>query len=159
MRAYVYLILFLVLPGCSAVHQPDSASGDFSTRSLAEDTHEVVFEGDYATPQSVAVEFTLLRAAELAKASGFSHFQILTADANRETLTITRPAFIRSIQGSSVNYHTWVDLSDEDVKKHERPHVVMVVKFLADTGSGKYVFPVDEVIAELRSKYDVNDHN
>lgn len=159
MRAQVVLILTLLLSGCTSSYQPDRAGGGFSTKPLADDTYAIVYEGGYQTAKSLAVEFTLLRAAELAKSSGFSHFQVLTAEADLETLTITKPAYIRSIQGSSSHFHTWVNLADDAERKHEKPRVVMVVKFMDDAKAADYVFPAEAVIAEIRSKHNISNSN
>ena len=86
----VGIVIFALLSAsCSqinagSVYSP--ASGNmwhygFSETQLAKDTFRVTFLG-YGIPQAKAYDFALLRAAELCRANGFTHFNLISENSS-----------------------------------------------------------------------------
>lgn len=72
----LFIISALALCGCATTYQQTGFSGGFSETKLGPDTVRVVFKGNGYTSDERATDFALLRAAQLCREAGFTHFTV-----------------------------------------------------------------------------------
>ena len=91
MRLLTLAALLLVLGGCQTPYQPEGIGGGYEDIRLSEDTFEIRARGNGYSSEGHTRDIVLLRAADLAKQNGFSHFQILDGSMRQSQKTFTTP--------------------------------------------------------------------
>lgn len=81
----------IFLAACATPYQSQSYMGGFSETQLAEDAFRVTFKGNAYTGADRAVDYTLLRSAELTLQHGYRYFVIVDSDAWTDVSTYTTP--------------------------------------------------------------------
>ena len=96
----IVTVCCLTLSGCSSLpntaptpYKAATAPNEygFSSVQLAENQYRVMFKATEATDAAAVQEYTLLRAAEIAKANGYSWFNIIKTDVERKATLGKRP--------------------------------------------------------------------
>lgn len=78
-------LLVLALAGCSTPYQEMGIMGGVAAERMTADTFRIVSRGNGYTDRTQVQDYTMLKAAETTKASGGTHFRIVSAeDATRE---------------------------------------------------------------------------
>src|ERR1700761_8030064 len=84
-----------LLMGCMqpTPYQPRLAGQDtgYTDRALTQNRYRITFTGNSATPRETVESYLLLRAAEVARAAGYSHFMFDTRDTKANTTVQTVP--------------------------------------------------------------------
>lgn len=70
------IVAALAVCGCATSYQQTGFTGGFSETKLGPDTVRVVFKGNGYTSDERATDFALLRAAQLCREGGFTHFTV-----------------------------------------------------------------------------------
>jgi hypothetical protein len=87
----------LLLAGCMAptpyVPRVEGQQTGFTDRALAKNRYRVTFTGNSATPRETVESYLLLRAAEVTRAAGYSHFIFDTRNTRAITSVQTVPTF------------------------------------------------------------------
>ncbi len=165
MRASLMAILLLALAGCAFPIQTPSETYKamrptygYSEEKSAEDTYKVIFRGYPSTEAAVVRDLALLRAAELAKTSGYAYFSV-----------IDRKEVSESFGGASLNKDLAQDLSGTYGQRTatvmatsgfgpgERQLVVVatVRMFKSERDSKAPAFKVADVIADICARRDI----
>ncbi len=129
-------VIVLLFSGCSTPYQGSGLRGGYDESQLSKDTWRVTFTGNAATSEQRAVDFTLLRCAELAKSEGF-------------------PFFILQDEASSVDSRTWG--TDGNMHSANFPRVSNLMQGFKTRPMdvNKVVYEVDYLIPSLKEKYDL----
>lgn len=128
--------LLLLMQGCATPYQRTGLAGGYSEAQLDENVFRVSFAGNGYTGRERAVEFTLLRSAELTLENGFLYFAIIEADKHTSYSTHTSS----SSQGSTTHIISKPSSSNTIVCFKEKPETVFVynAKFIYKSISEKY---------------------
>jgi hypothetical protein len=78
---------------CSTPYQPSDFLGGFTELQLSSDSYQVSFGGNAYTSTQRAIDFTLLRCAELALENGYQYFVVIDADNRTNERTSTNLVF------------------------------------------------------------------
>lgn len=90
----ILLCLALVsLAACQTPYQPEGLGGGYEDVRLSDDTFEIRARGNGYSTEGHTRDIILLRAAELAKQNGFTHFQILDGSMRQSQRTYTTPGY------------------------------------------------------------------
>ena len=85
------LSLFVIFTSCATHYQLIGFTGGYSETQLDERTYRVNFRGNGFTSMERAIDFCLLRSAELAILNGFSHFIIIDERSSVSVSSYTTP--------------------------------------------------------------------
>lgn len=91
-----FTLLASYLMACATPYQEKSLSGGFSHTQLRENVFQVTFKGNGYTSEERAVDFTMLRSAELALKSGYRYFVIVDSEKKAELETYQTPITSRT---------------------------------------------------------------
>jgi len=90
-KLFLFLIVLFVLTGCATKYQSTGLTGGYSETQLGENIFQVSFRGNAYTSSEKAVDFTLLRSAELAMENGFNYFEIVESGSHNKMSSYTTP--------------------------------------------------------------------
>ena len=82
-----WALLAACLLACATPYQERGLTGGFSNTRFKEDVFQVTFNGNGYTSEERAVDFTMLRSAELTQENGYRYFIIVEADKSSQTET------------------------------------------------------------------------
>lgn len=91
----VVAVLPTILAGCMepTPYQPrlEGQATGYTDHALAQNRYRITFTGNTATPRDTVESYLLLRAAEVARAAGYTHFVFDTRDTHANTTVQTVP--------------------------------------------------------------------
>lgn len=99
--------LIVFIASCSTRYQPDGFTGGYEEVQLSENIFSVTFSGNGYTKKQKAVDFCLLRCAELTKENGFEYFSIINQNNDVTNTSYTSPS--SSVTTGSVNSYGQVN--------------------------------------------------
>lgn len=100
--AYIFFIPLLI--SCATLYQPEGLTGGYSETRIAENVWRVFFRGNGFTSQERAIDFALLRSAELCLGSGYRYFVVIeVANEKDVSYTILQTNIYAVTKPSSVN--------------------------------------------------------
>jgi len=102
--------LALAMLGCATPYQRQGFRGGFSETQLDENVFRVNFNGNGFTSGERAVDFTLLRSAELAREHGYRYFVILQQSAGYSYSSHTSPTQTHTT-GTATSYGSTTTVS------------------------------------------------
>ncbi len=151
----IYLVMCLFTMGCTSAtsYGPLGLDGGYSSEQISVNTYQVTFIGNYSTPMKTAVEFALLRSAEVGKRLNQNYLALLNAQAGYDRLTVRNLAHIRTIANQPGSFHTWINFADEHRDIHERPKVVLTIQYSETPFDKENAFPVDAVVDEIKARH------
>lgn len=91
-RLAAFVAALVALVGCATAYQSRGFTGGFSETQLGENIFRVSFEGNEFTDNERAVDFTMLRCAELALQNGSPYFIVVEASSDNSLSTYTTPS-------------------------------------------------------------------
>ena len=147
--------------------------GGFSERRLASNVFQVSFEGNAYTKTDRAIDFTLMRSAELAIQRGFEYFVIVDENSYIEKSTTYTPGTTRtSTYSDTLGYaHNTGDLiigSAQTITTtrttrtpgysftHQRPRANNTIVCFKEKPVGTTSYNARETFHRLASKYNIN---
>lgn len=83
--------LCAVLCGCATKYQEIGLTGGVEAQQIAADTYRIVRHGNASTGSNTIKDYALLKAAETARATGATHFAVVSAENANRTETIVTP--------------------------------------------------------------------
>lgn len=100
------VLLLTLLAGCATPYQHNGLLGGFSETWYQENKVAIFFKGNIYTDEQRALDFALLRAAELGKEKGFKHFMVLDSSfrMDRYTYSTQGTAESKIMTGPASNY-------------------------------------------------------
>lgn len=84
-------IILSVIAACATPYQADGWSGGFSEIPLSADTYQISVAGNGYTSKATVREMSLLRAAELTRDNGYTHFVVLDSQDSSKTSSYVTP--------------------------------------------------------------------
>jgi hypothetical protein len=155
------------LVACATPYQPESFSGGFSEIPLASDTYQISVSGNGYTSKSAVREMSLLRAAELARENGFTHFVVLdSADATKTNTFVTPGSSQTNTYGSATAYSygnsataygqssSTTSFTPAQTQYVVKPGTDLVVRFVpAEFADEVRALSVEQVFAMYAEKY------
>lgn len=153
------VLSLLLISGCATSYQPKGVGGGFSETQLRQDIYRVRFQGNGYTSEERAVDFTLLRCAELALESGYQFFLIFS-----ESQTAAKAAFMNAATtGSSATINSGSDyiagnststIYNGQVFVFEFPRTLNTILLLHDPNSvDGMAYGARYIIKTIRNKY------
>ena len=157
----VALMALASLGGCATPYQPTAYAGGFDQTRVAEDAYVVTFRANGYTSPTRARDFATLRAAEIGRKLGFTHFVIVgTQDLSQLSTvntgsvattngTVTATGNVATVSGTTTTLPTAVTFY--------KPVVELGVKYFEGPPTGRYleVFEVQRVYSELAQRYSI----
>ena len=137
MARIAYLLAAAALTACATGYHPRAFSGGYDEAQLAENVFRVSFEGNAATSTVTAVDYALLRSADVTLERGFTYFIISGAASMNRVGAIAH--------GSSVSTVTYPSTINTIVCFKERPDGDLLV------------YDARQVRGLLRAKYDLDE--
>lgn len=155
------MLIVMLLGGCATAYQPISQDGGFYNRKVAENIYIIGFNGNGFTNNQRANDFARLRAAEIGEKLGYTHFIVEgTLDTSRTEIvdagsTTTTTGRVRE-HGSSATYRETSTTRNNTYTVY-RPGVEIRAVYSEGVPKGRHldVFVIDEVIREVKAKYDL----
>jgi hypothetical protein len=137
-KLFLVIMFFIISSSCSTPYQKQSwysHRGGYSATKLTDNSFRVTFNGNAITDGSTAIDFALLRSAELAKLNDFKYFVI--AITNKSSMYHETHNGIRELFG--------------------RPSVINLIYCYKNKplDFNNKIYEVSEVIHEIRSKYNI----
>jgi hypothetical protein len=77
---FFLLVIFVLLTSCATPYQSSSFMGGFDEIKLSDDSYQVNFRGNKYSSTQRAIDFTLLRSAELTLENGYSYFIVVDSE-------------------------------------------------------------------------------
>lgn len=81
MKKFLILCAVLALTGCATPYSSKGLLGGFTESQLGENIWQVSFEGNGYTSRKKAIDYTMIRSADLTLLHGFSYFAIIDKNA------------------------------------------------------------------------------
>lgn len=103
-RIVVLLIAGLTIAGCASRFQPHGLTGGYLEQQQDGNIWKVSFRRNEYTDKALAIDYSLLRCAQLTLAKGFSHFGITAVKIGNEHGTITRSKDDKLTVVSNINF-------------------------------------------------------
>lgn len=91
MKNIVFGLLIACLCACATPYKSSGLMGGFSEAQLDDNVFRVSFRGNGFTSPERAADYSLLRAAELARNNGYNYFIIIDSQSYTEWSTYTTP--------------------------------------------------------------------
>ena len=141
-----WLLLAVIIGGCSTPYQSIGFSGGVDGQQLTADTYRIVARGNAYTSQTAIQVYALLKAAETTRQAGATHFIILDgADASSSSY-ITTPGNARTTVSGDRAYTTF---DPGSIDKLVKPGQDTIIRILS-VGTGQRPPPgalsADEII-------------
>lgn len=159
MYKIAFLMTLVFLFGCATPYQKIGDTGGYQHLKLAEDVYRVTFLGNGFTEYNRAYDFALLRAAEIGKELGYSHFTVEGQEDCSGTTVVDMGSTSHTsgsvyAYGGSASYYgtTTTQSSKMPVKK---PGVVLFVKYYEGEPKGRHleIHIAQNVINSMEEKY------
>lgn len=155
MKYITCIFLLAMLSGCATSYQPHGWTGGYSTTQLADNAFKVTFSGNGYTTRGRAVDFALLRSAEVTLEHGFNYFAIIDGQSYSSQSAYTTPtttygsayAYGNTAYGSATTYggQTFV------ISKPSTSNMIVCFK----KKPKGFVFNAHFVAHSLRQKYGI----
>lgn len=159
MYKIAFLLTLVFLIGCATPYQKLGDTGGYQHLKLGEDVYRVTFRGNGFTKYKRAYDFALLRAAEIGKKLGYSHFTVEGEEDSSKTTIVDMGSTSHTSgsvygYGNSASYYgtTTTQSNKMPVKK---PSVVLFVQYYEREPEGRHleIHIVENVINSMEAKY------
>lgn len=127
------LCLLVIIGGCATPYRPISTGGGSYYQKIQENVYRVGFRGNVAISFNQAYEYSLLRAAEIGRQLGYSHFVVESQEDKSKR--------------EYIDYETSV----------RKPRIEIVAHYYEGIPTGRHleIHEAEKVIQELSSKYNL----
>ena len=130
-----YTLLVPLLVSCATMYQPEGFTGGYSETRIGENVWRIFFRGNASTSPERAIDFALLRSAEVCLETGYRYF-IIAESANERNISV-------GVINTTIYTLTRPSSTNTVVCFVERPtgySVVYDARFVADSIRRKYGF-------------------
>jgi hypothetical protein len=154
--------LATALFGCATPYQESGYSGGFEQQRIAEDAYLIRFSGNGFTSPKRAKDFAMLRAAEIGKKLGYTHFAVVGKQDLSGVDTVTTGS-TSSTTGTVSPYGTYSSTTTTTPTQFSvyKPGIELGIKYFEGPPSGRYleVLEVTRVFESLASAYGVKSNS
>jgi hypothetical protein len=137
--------LCLTLAGCATKYQEMGFGGGVAAQQITSDTFRISARGNGYTGKTTIQDYTLLKAAETTKASGGTHFVIISAADATTAATIVTPGTSTTTFSGNTAYTVRTPGSVDNVIKPGEDVYIRVLK-LASGQPPPGAYAADEII-------------
>ena len=154
-----WALLAACLLACATPYQERGLTGGFSNTRFKEDVFQVTFNGNGYTSEERAVDFTMLRSAELTQENGYRYFIIVEADKSSQTETHQTPLTSRTTvdaqkTGDSIHGAATTKISGGQTYTFSRPRRSnTIICFHEKPDVDGFVYDASFVSRSIKSKY------
>ena len=136
------LLLFfaVILSGCATPYQSSSFMGGFDETKLSKDSYQVNFRGNKYSSTQRAIDFTLLRSAELTLESGYTYFVVINSQNRTQKSLDYNPGSLNVASSYSVS---------------SKPSTTNTIQMLKSEPDGIFSYHAPTVAASLIRKYGI----
>jgi len=151
-----------LIQGCATQYQSKGLSGGFSEVKLEENVFRVSFRGNAYTDMQRALDFTLLRSAELALQNGYRYFTIINSDNYNKVTESTAPgrSYTTGNIYSTGNYATLNSTTTtypSSTRTSVRPRAVNTIVCYISKPTGIDSYNARFIYNSIRSSYGITD--
>ena len=140
------------IAGCATGYHSVKFSGGYSHTQLGRDAFSVTYSGNAFVGREKAIDFAILRAAELADQAGYGYFLIVRSSLDLSTYT-TRTTYTTQQQWDG-SYET----TAQGGQQYDKPYAQLEIKcFEIPPETREQVYESEFVIRSIRSKYSLDD--
>lgn len=107
MKLKIFILGLLLLSGCATPYQSDWINGGYSSAQIDNNIFIVNFKGNGFTSSETALDYTLLRCAELALEHGYNYFVIIDSNQYNKTSSHTTPTTYSTNYNSHTNFNNY----------------------------------------------------
>lgn len=161
MRRFVILLVTLILSGCATPYQRVGITGGYSETKLGENIFLVSFRGNGYTSRDRAIDFSLLRAAELTLENGFRYFVVIESEKHTEIDTYTTPSQSYTT-GSAYSYGNYTSGSATTTTYGGQTYIIskpratnMIICFKDKPDINGLIFNARFIVKSIKQKYDI----
>jgi len=166
-------LLAVLICSCSTPYRPMKNGAGYADQQTAPDEFRVTFQGDGNTSLERVYDFAMLRATEVTRQHGFSHFAVIGADNTSSVQKYTVPEHIQpdlsaaprssitpSLYTSPGLYPNGIFSQDprgtvrvpEQTRLYCKPGTSLVIKCFTDKPDKPFTFNAVELEQSLRTK-------
>jgi hypothetical protein len=149
MKALALVVIATISAGCATRYKADGISGGYTEQQLAPNVYAVEFSGNGFTGSQRAVDFALLRAAELAVDKKYRYFAIISAGRDVRISQANLPTTVNTY--ATPNYATSTIYPGQTIDI-AKPSAKNTVAFFHDNPRGEF-FDAQETVKSIRAKY------
>jgi len=175
-RAVIFCLggmALLLLDSCATTYRPLNNGAGYSDAVIGPDEFRVGFQGNGETSLERAYDFALLRAAEVTRGHGFSHFAVVDTEntsSARDYVSLTRsyqqvspysaygamvpngPPLV-SPYGASYPDYRFVLVQTVEPRTYFKPGVNLRIKCFKSKPAKPFTYDASDMEASLRHKY------
>lgn len=144
--------------GCATPYQESGYAGGFEQTRIAEDAYVIRFSGNGFTSGKRAKDFAMLRAAEIGKKLGYSHFVVVGTEdlSGIDTVSTGTTSTTAGTVSPYGNYSSTTTTTPGEMSVY-KPGIELGVKYFEGPPSGRYleVFEVASVYSALAATYKI----
>ncbi len=154
------LALFILLQACATGYKKDGLTGGFSETRLDENIFMVSFRGNGYTKTERAIDFTLLRCAELTLQHGFKYFIVTEANTSVKVSTYKTPktsytsGTAYGSNGTTYGYATTTKHGGDTYEVH-KPSTSNTIVCYKERPDGVVSYNAEFVYQSISEKYNI----
>lgn len=161
MKLLPLLLLGILLTSCATSYQSSGSTGGFYHNKVAENAYIIGFNGNGFTKSSRATDFALLRAAEIGKKLGYTHF-VVEGSIDTSSREIINNGSTTTTSGNVYGYgnsasYSGTSTTTQNTVPVYKPGVEIGVLYSEGIPEGRHleILVIDQIIQELTEKYDI----
>ena len=162
MKKNIAVLIVLFIVACATPYQKIGDTGGFYHLRMDENVFKIGFRGNGFTTYERANDFALLRAAEICKQLGYTHF-VLEGQQDRSRTTEVDMGSTSYTSGSVYGYGDTASYygttnTYSNTMPVKKPGVELFVRYFDGKPEGRYleIYEANSVINNLRTKYSLN---
>lgn len=152
LNSFYLIFLTAFFSSCATSYQPDGLAGGYEELRLGENLYSVTFSGNGYTRKKRAVDFCLLRCAEITKENEFKYFTIVSQNNDVTNTSFTSPS--SSVTTGSVNSYGQVNAYTTNyggqTYNFSKPSASNTIALHKDKPSGVISFEADLIIKSVK---------
>jgi hypothetical protein len=155
------IIIAAIVSGCATAYQPIGYAGGFYHQKVSENAYIIGFSGNGFTSNERANDFAKLRAAEIGKKLGFSHF-VIDGTLDKSGIDTINTGSTTTTSGNLYGYGNSASFygtsyTTNNTTRVYKPGVEIGILYSEGIPQGRHleVFVVQDVLNELKAKYNI----
>lgn len=136
----VFILVFMLLGGCATLYQNSGLTGVFEETKISENNYRVSFSGNRYSSSHEAIDFNLLRSAELTVRDGFEYFIVIDGQSSVDKSLSYNPGSLNV----APSYRTI-----------SMPKASNVIRMLHSKPEEVFSYHAPTVVAYLKAKYGI----
>ena len=153
MKLMKFIIMAMLLSGCSSSYQSNGFSGGFSELKTGQKQYRITFKGNGFTSLEKVSDLSLLRAAELTIENGYSHFLVMNSDT--DIIGGPTPMAVPNSAGFNRGFAQGYNASTGISKPVATINVLFLDELERDFSTGYQIYDAKFILSEIKKKYDI----